>query len=812
MNKTTHRLLLTCMGALLLLLGATHTLAAETTEDVVTTLSGKTYKGTVAILSRATLIIRAGEKGRAVTLRIGSVAKAILCPATRNRLLDVRENDLLIMRESGKILEGQITERAERQIKIILPTSPIPVGIPVENVKMILESRTPEKAYESRRALLDIRKKDARGHLELGLWCLAYQPLEKSVFDELKQAIADKPDYTEAYLQLSDLYQEKYERDLSTSPVTEEEYNEELELYYRALHADIEHPVLYFRLGRLYRRLGLAAVAADAFQDAIDANRILQLNWMERDCELELGEIKFDSGDARGALKHFKNVAKKHPESFRAHYMIGLAWLRQGQDSDAIDALECAAEIEPLYPEVHIATAAGWFLMGVPNEIDRRIADAHGLGPPTVESWLLLSLAFIEAGQFDNATEYLEKAAALNPEDPDVEIVRGYLYECLKDIVPSLDAYERAIELMEKAGKARPEQIGFLYFQRASVAAEANLFTPAESDIEMALKLGFEPIRVFKLKGYIALKSGELDEAKRFFSYARSLKRLPELEYYLGLVALAQKEFTEADNYFKEVLKYDKSHSAAIYARGYTAHQSNNIGRAKELFQDAVRLGGKGGALAKEALDSYAETGTLSEWVQDFTEMPDGSRLTNWEITSGGPNVIGIKDCAAVIECTQKDEDRETSFGYLHSTTLRGFVLFEAEIEPPVRGEVVFGIEFSARGRYIRFARGTDGILVYNFFDEQDKPKSESWIRTNIKFGEGVHTLTIRLVDPKEGIFELLLDGTAVGLPTPIHTSVFKSMTRFTSKVFGIAKKGVAWEARTSSVRIVFRGETRKRR
>jgi tetratricopeptide (TPR) repeat protein len=570
--------------------------------------------------------------------------------------------------------------------------------------------------------------------------------------------------------------------------------------------------VLYFRLGRLYRRLGLAAVATEAFRNAIEANNILQLNWMERDCELELGEIKFDSGDARGALKHFNNVLKKNPNSFRAHYLIGLAWLRQGEESDAINALECAAEIEPLYPEVHIATAAGWFLMGVPNEIDRRIADAHGLGPPTVASWLLLTLAFVEVGQFENATEYLEKAAALDSENPDVEIVRGYLYECQKDIVPAIDAYERAIELMEKAGKARPEQIGFLYFQRSSVAAEANLFTSAERDVEMALKLGFEPIRVFKLKGYIALKSGKHVEAKRFFSYARSLKRLPELEYYLGLVALAQKKFADADNYFKEVLKYDKSHSAAIYARGYTAHQLNNVGWAKELFQDAVRLGGKGGALAKEALDSYAETGTLSEWVQDFTQMPEGG-LTGWEIDgSGGQTSIGIKGCAAVINCTQKMDDRETAFGYLHSTTLKGFVLFEAEIEPPVKGEAIFGIEFSARGRYIRFARDTDGILVYNFFDEQDKPKSESWIKTDIKFGQGAHTLTIRLVDLKEGIFELLLDGTAVGLPTPIHTSVFKSMTRFTSKVFGIAKKGVVWEARTNSVRIVFRGETRKRR
>jgi hypothetical protein len=216
----THRLLLTCMGALFLLLGATHTLAAESTEDVVTTLSGKTYKGTVTILSRGTLIIRAGDKGRAVTLRIGSVAKATLCPSTRSRLLDVRENDLLIL-TTGQTMEGKITEKTESQIKIIPARSQAEIGIPIQNVKIILEARAPQQAYESRQALLEVRKKDARGHLELGLWCLAYKSLEKSVFAELKQAVADKPDYTEAYLQLSDLYQEKYERDFSASPVSD---------------------------------------------------------------------------------------------------------------------------------------------------------------------------------------------------------------------------------------------------------------------------------------------------------------------------------------------------------------------------------------------------------------------------------------------------------------------------------------------------------------------------------------------------------------------------------------------------------------
>jgi len=525
---------------------------------------------------------------------------------------------------------------------------------------------------------------------------------------------------------------------------------------------------------------------------------------MERDCELEIGEIEFDSGNPGGALKRFRNVVKNHPGSFRAHYMIGLAWLRQGRESDAIDALECAAEIDPLYPDVHIARAAGWFLMGVPNEIDRRIADAHGLGPPTVESWLLLTLAFVEIGQYDNATEYLEKAAALDSENVDVEIVRGYLEERAGNVVESIDAYGEAIALL---GDKNPRQTGFLYFQRASVAANGGLNQSAERYVVESLKLGFDPLRVYKLKGYIALQNRKLDEAKHFFSYARSLKRLPELDYNLGLVALKQNKFEEADAYFTAVLKNDKSHSEAMYAKGYTAHMSGNVGKAEELFREAVKLGGKGALLARQALVKYTEAGTLRVWDQDFTNRPDGT-LIGWETDGGGgPSSISIENSAVVMKCTQKDEDRITSFNYEHTATLNEFVLFEAEIEAPVESNVVFGIELWARGRYIRLARDVDGTLVYNFFDKQGKLKSDSWIKTNVQFDEGLHLLTIRHL--KDGLFELRFDGSAISLQIPVQTSGFKNMTRFTAKVFGTAQKGVEWKTRTISVRVVFKGTKR---
>jgi tetratricopeptide (TPR) repeat protein len=771
-------------------------------QDNVTAITGQNYKGDVVSLTRATLTIQAGTGGRAVNLRIDNVVKIVLSANGRKRLLEVRDLGILVL-GNGKIIEGEITEITDKHVKIIPKISGAEITFPVEEIKLILKARTPEQAYESRRALLDVRKKDHLGHLELGLWSLAYESLSIQVFDELNAAIKDKPDYTEAYLQLSDLYQEKYERDLADEPVTETEYNNELELYYRALEAGIEHPVLLHRLARVMQRRGQAESAIRTFEKAVEANDILQLGWVERECELEIGEIRLNSGETQKALKRFTNVTNKYPGHFRARYLAGLARLRLRHDDDAMIELECAAEIEPFYPDVHVALAAGYYLLGVPNEVDRRISDAHSLGPPTVQSLLLQAYALMEVAQLDNAGRAIAQAAELDPDNPDVVTARAYREECTGEVVSAIDTYGEAIDLLKASGAAS-EEIGFLHFQRAGVAISGNILNIARSEVEEALKAGFDPVRSFKLKGYIALRSGSYDEAERFLGYAYSLKRTPDLEYMLGVVAVETASLIEAKARFDATLVYDKNHSGAIYGLGYIAHRERDSSKAMQYFEQASKLAGPGAELAKEALTAYAEMAQLKEWIRDFSKRSDGKLPTEWQIDGYAGATVGVAGGAAVIECEQKD-DGVTSFGFEHDATLAKFVLFEAVLEAPVSGEAVVGVEFRALDRYIRFARDIDGTLVYNYEDELGEPKSKEWISTGVRFVENSHRLGIKLVDLREGRFELLLDGRPIPLPVPVETTGFKSMKKFSSRVFGQAKKGVPWKAKTRYVRVVFR-------
>ena len=98
---------------------------------------------------------------------------------------------------------------------------------------------------------------------------------------------------------------------------------------------------IYFLLGIVLKNMNRYDEAKDAFLKAI------QFGSDQKEEHLGLAEIYTRKGDLENAIKEYKHIIKIDPNSFVAHYFLGLIYEIQGNESQAIQELILANKINP---------------------------------------------------------------------------------------------------------------------------------------------------------------------------------------------------------------------------------------------------------------------------------------------------------------------------------------------------------------------------------------------------------------------------------------------------------------------------------
>ncbi len=98
---------------------------------------------------------------------------------------------------------------------------------------------------------------------------------------------------------------------------------------------------IYFLLGIVLKNMSRYDEAKDSFLKAI------QCGSDQKEEHLGLAEIYTRKGDLNNAINEYKHIIKIDPNSFVAHYFLGLIYEIQGNESDAIQELIIANKINP---------------------------------------------------------------------------------------------------------------------------------------------------------------------------------------------------------------------------------------------------------------------------------------------------------------------------------------------------------------------------------------------------------------------------------------------------------------------------------
>ncbi|HTV22225.1 MAG TPA: tetratricopeptide repeat protein, partial [Polyangiaceae bacterium] len=239
------------------------------------------------------------------------------------------------------------------------------------------------------------------------------------------------------------------------------------------------------------------------------------------------------SGSAADAKAFLLDHGKKYPDSPEIATAEG-DWLSRHQDQErALAAYRRALNVNPSYfPAVTALT--GFYMRHERSVLARSVIDAALTHDPKNSNVLLLAARTSgDARRYDDARQYAQRAAGVNPDQPSVLAELG----CI-------------------------EAEGFRDMPRAKdLVARAYAGAPSSTDVLDAL-------------GWVSHLAGESDQAlKELTRAAEQAPDNPRVLYHLGAALLGAGQPTEAHDKFERVLSLDPGFPTAREIRTVLAHR-----------------------------------------------------------------------------------------------------------------------------------------------------------------------------------------------------------------------------------------------
>jgi tetratricopeptide (TPR) repeat protein len=199
----------------------------------------------------------------------------------------------------------------------------------------------------------------------------------------------------------------------------------------------------------------------------------------------------------------------------------------------------------------------------------------------------LLGLAQISRlkGESKEATLFLNRVGTLIADSQSPE----FLYK-FATVATQAGMFDAAKAALEKALKLRPNDPAYLLALGIAWLRKGDLFE-AEKIFRHLIQLqpANEPAQLHL--GYVLLNQKKYDEARLWLEKsARAAAPLPEVFYYLGLVAQEQNDDAKAIGLFEKAVQKLPNYAFARIALGSSYIKLRNYPRAKEELETAVKL------------------------------------------------------------------------------------------------------------------------------------------------------------------------------------------------------------------------------
>lgn len=195
----------------------------------------------------------------------------------------------------------------------------------------------------------------------------------------------------------------------------------------------------------------------------------------------------------RDNLVLWADAAKKSPENFRPHFILGGLYESEGRDAEAIKELEAAVRVDPLSLDGW-SELAGVYIKQGNNEKALLLLEKASRGlPKNNESIDVLAGRYLQINRFAEAESLLRKAISLNSESALV---------ALGDLYMRQGRFDESLTVLTEAMRAAPDNADIL-FNIGLIRARKGDYAGAAEDFQRARLLNPEDEEVGRQLEYV---------------------------------------------------------------------------------------------------------------------------------------------------------------------------------------------------------------------------------------------------------------------------------------------------------------------
>jgi len=302
---------------------------------------------------------------------------------------------------------------------------------------------------------------------------------------------------------------------------------------------------LHYQLGRIYRQMGRLNEAQQEFElsarskrvDQASIQKLLELSEAirdkQRDRALELraellgqpfhdpdtlvwlGTLLGQGNFYREALQPLQLAAETSPNSFEAHYNLGLTLVRIEQYQEAETHLKKALEVRPDSFEGNSVLAVLYVNQNRNGEAIERLREAAKARPGDPKVLGLLGQQYLQGRYLDEAIETLQEAARLKPDDLSFRYLLIDAYQKNQEYDEASKVAREALALSPR--EARP------HFEAGQQLVNLGRYQEARPYFEDAIRIDPSFTEAYNSVGDLRLRSGEYEAALESFERAKSL-------------------------------------------------------------------------------------------------------------------------------------------------------------------------------------------------------------------------------------------------------------------------------------------------
>ncbi len=366
--------------------------------------------------------------------------------------------------------------------------------------------------------------------------------------------------------------------------------------------------------------LGLNYVNLGNYQEALrEYARALELNPEDHEALFGQGSLLREVGDLEGSITTLRRLLALVPESPAFYtFQLGLSYeslgdtamavenyiatarrlLEQERYTDAQQIAERALGLDPNSGAAHLQRGLALYAQGQNEEAIAALQQALALAP-SAEIYYHLAELYHDSEIFEPALEAVNQALALQPDWIDAMAQKGA-------ILRRLERNEEALQLLDDALAENPEW-PWAHAERGAVLSNLDRNEEALEAFRKAVSLAPDyPFANVQLGILLMLLDRDM-EALPILKHALTLS--PDnriLFYFHGLALYNLDRYEEALDAFDEVLQRDIGDVEAAYYRGACLRLLNRFDEAITALQAAEDLEAAKGAVQPR---TYAELG-----------------------------------------------------------------------------------------------------------------------------------------------------------------------------------------------------------